>query len=86
MLGGCPGQPLSTREKRTLAAGVLGAGTGAIVGSAVGAPGTGAAIGALDAGTGLAVDNALQNQEVQQTQPDRRSYISSARSNSDGKT
>jgi hypothetical protein len=69
MLAGCSGQPLSTREKGTLAGGVLGAGTGAIVGSAVGAPGSGAAIGgALGAGTGLAVGNALQNQEVQQEQ------------------
>jgi hypothetical protein len=69
MLAGCSGQPLSTREKGTLAGGVLGAGTGAIVGSAVGAPGSGAAIGgALGAGTGLAVGNALQNQEVQQKQ------------------
>ena len=69
ILAGCSGQPLSTREKGTLAGGALGAGTGAIVGSAVGAPGTGAAIGgALGAGTGLVVGNALQNQEVQQVQ------------------
>ena len=75
ILAGCSGQPLSTREKGTLAGGALGAGTGAIVGSAVGAPGTGAAIGgALGAGTGLAVGNALQNQEVQQAQT--RSQIS----------
>jgi uncharacterized protein YcfJ len=65
----CAGQPLTTREKGTLAGGVLGAGTGAIVGSAVGAPGAGAAIGgALGAGTGLAVGNELQNNETANAQ------------------
>ncbi len=60
-LTGCSGTPLSTREKGTLAGGAIGAGTGAIVGSAVGAPGAGAAIGgALGAGTGLLVGNELQ--------------------------
>jgi uncharacterized membrane protein YebE (DUF533 family) len=64
---GCSGQPLSTREKGTLAGGALGAGTGAIIGSAVGAPGAGAAIGgALGAGTGLMIGNAMQNQENSQ--------------------
>src|ERR1700688_1927820 len=64
-LAGCSGQPLSTREKGTLGGGVLGAGTGAIIGAAVGAPGAGAAIGgALGAGTGYVIGNALQNQEV----------------------
>jgi Glycine zipper len=64
-LAGCSGQPLSTREKGTLGGGVLGAGTGAIIGAAVGAPGAGAAIGgALGAGTGYVVGNAMQNQEV----------------------
>jgi uncharacterized protein YcfJ len=63
----CSGAPLSTREKGTLGGGALGAGTGAIIGSAVGAPGAGAAIGgALGAGTGFVVGNALQNQEVAQ--------------------
>ena len=38
---GCT-QPLSTREKSTLAGGGLGAATGAIIGAAVGAPGAGA--------------------------------------------
>ena len=62
---GCSGQPLSTREKGTLGGGVIGAGTGAIIGAAVGAPGAGAAIGgALGAGTGYVIGNALQNQEV----------------------
>ncbi|HYL58314.1 MAG TPA: glycine zipper domain-containing protein [Candidatus Acidoferrales bacterium] len=68
-LTGCSGTPLSTREKGTLAGGAIGAGTGAIVGSAVGAPGAGAAIGgALGAGTGLLVGNELQNQEVRNSQ------------------
>src|SRR5438552_1013765 len=53
-LAACSGQPLSTREKGTIFGGVVGAGTGAIIGSAVGAPGAGAAIGgALGAGTGF---------------------------------
>ena len=64
-LAGCSGQPLSTREKGTIGGGVIGAGTGAIIGAAVGAPGAGAAIGgALGAGTGYVVGNALQNQEI----------------------
>ena len=36
LISGCYGQPLSTREKGTLGGGVLGAGTGAIIGAAVG--------------------------------------------------
>ena len=68
VLGGCSGQPLSTREKGTLVGGAIGAGTGAIVGSAVGAPGAGAAIGgAIGAGTGMLVGNELQNHEVTET-------------------
>jgi uncharacterized protein HemX len=64
-LAGCSGEPLSTREKGTIGGGVLGAGTGAIIGAAVGAPGAGAAIGgALGAGTGYVIGNALQNQEI----------------------
>ena len=67
--GACSGEPLSTREKGTLAGGALGAGTGAIIGSAVGAPGAGAAIGGeRGAGTGLVVGNELQNQEIRQSQ------------------
>ena len=63
-LMGCSGTPLSTREKGTLAGGAIGAGSGAIIGSAVGAPGAGAAIGgALGAGTGFVVGNELQNGE-----------------------
>ena len=52
---GCEGQPLSTREKGTLAGGGLGAATGAIIGAATGSPGAGAAIGAtIGAGVGTA--------------------------------
>ena len=61
----CSGRPLSTREKGTIFGGVVGAGTGAIIGSAVGAPAAGAAIGgAMGAGTGYVVGNALQNNEI----------------------
>ena len=64
-LAGCTGQPLSTRERATLGGGMLGVGSGAIMGSAVGHPGAGAAIGgALGAGTGYVIGIALQNQEV----------------------
>ena len=46
VLTACSGsQPLSTREEGTLGGGLLGAGTGAIIGAAVGHPGVGAAIG-----------------------------------------
>ena len=66
---GCEGQPLSTREKGTLAGGGLGAATGAIIGAATGSPGAGAAIGGLlGAGTGFLAGNELQNQEVHQKQ------------------
>src|SRR6266849_6431499 len=69
ILAGCSGQPLSTREKGTLAGGILGAGTGAIIGSAVGAPGPGAAIGGgLGALTGGIIGNELQNREVVEAQ------------------
>lgn len=57
-------QPLTTREKGTLAGAGLGAATGAIVGSAVGRPGAGAAIGgALGGVAGAAVSDELQARE-----------------------
>ena len=66
-IAGCSGQPLSTREKGTLAGGAIGAGGGAIVGAAVGAPLAGAAIGGVvGAGTGMAVGNHIQNEQNQQ--------------------
>jgi uncharacterized protein YcfJ len=76
MLGavGCSGsQPITTREEGTLGGGVLGAGTGAIIGAAVGHPGAGALIGGgMGALGGLAVGNAMQNQEVQQQQTENQ--------------
>jgi uncharacterized protein YcfJ len=66
---GCGGQPLSTREKGTLAGGAAGAAGGALVGSAIGHPGAGAAIGgAGGAVTGYAIGNEEQNQQIQQQQ------------------
>lgn len=65
LASGCSGQPLTTREKGILGGGALGAGTGAIIGSAVGHPGAGAAIGGgLGALAGGAIGNELQNREV----------------------
>ena len=62
-LAGCS-QPLTTREKGTLAGGALGAGAGALIGAATGAPGAGAAIGgALGAVTGAVTSDQLQAQD-----------------------
>ena len=62
---GCVGTPLTTREKGTLLGGTLGAGGGALIGSAVGAPGAGAAIGGVaGAGTGYLLGNQIQNQQL----------------------
>jgi hypothetical protein len=63
-LAGCYGAPLSPREKDTLIGGAVGAGGGALVGSAVGSPGAGAAIGGLGgAGLGYLIGNQVQNRE-----------------------
>ncbi len=63
-LAGCYGPPLSPREKDTLIGGAVGLGGGALVGSAVGSPGAGAAIGGLvGAGSGYLIGNQMQNQE-----------------------
>jgi uncharacterized protein YcfJ len=65
LASGCSGQPLTTREKGLLGGGAMGAGTGAIIGAAVGHPGAGAAIGGgLGALTGGVIGNELQNREV----------------------
>jgi hypothetical protein len=53
-VAGCYGQPLSTREKGTLAGDANGAGSGAIVG----------------AGTGMAIGNSIQNNENHQQYAD----------------
>ena len=64
---GCAGTPLTTREKGTLIGGVLGAGGGALIGSAIGALGAGAAIGGVaGAGTGYLVGNQMQNEQIRQ--------------------
>ena len=63
-LAGCEAEPLSPREGGALAGGILGAGTGAIVGSAVGNPAAGAAIGGgLGLVGGALVGNEIQNQQ-----------------------
>lgn len=63
---GCSGEPLSTREKGTLLGGAAGAGTGALVGSAVGHPGAGAAIGGVGgAAAGYGIGNHMQNEQNQ---------------------
>src|SRR5712692_9986174 len=67
MLGiaGCEAQPLSPREGGALAGGVLGAGTGAIIGSAVGNPAAGAAIGGgMGLLGGALIGNEIQNQQA----------------------
>ena len=64
---GCSGEPLSTREKGTLLGGAAGLGAGALIGSAVGHPGAGAAIGGLSgAAAGYGIGNHMQNEQNQQ--------------------
>jgi osmotically inducible lipoprotein OsmB len=64
---GCSGEPLSTREKGTLLGGAAGLGAGALIGSAVGHPGAGAAIGGLGgAAAGYGIGNHMQNEQNQQ--------------------
>ncbi|HLH78545.1 MAG TPA: hypothetical protein VKV28_17220 [Candidatus Binataceae bacterium] len=56
---GCYGPPMGPRATDTLIGGALGAGGGALLGSAAGAPGTGAIVGGLlGAGGGYLVGNA----------------------------
>lgn len=63
-LAGCFGPPLSTREESTLLGGASGVGAGALIGSAYGAPGAGAAIGGVaGAGAGYLIGNHLQNEQ-----------------------
>lgn len=72
LLASCS-QPLSTREKSTLIGGGLGAATGAIIGSAVGNPGAGAAIGgALGAGTGALVGDRFQKRDTELEESQRQ--------------
>jgi len=60
-LAGCAGGPLTTRERATLDGAVLGAGTGAVIGHAVGNARAGALIGAgIGMVTGAVVGDAIQ--------------------------
>lgn len=62
-LAGCYGPPMSPRERDTLIGGAVGLGGGALVGSAVGSPGAGAAIGGLaGAGAGYLIGNHQENE------------------------
>jgi uncharacterized protein YcfJ len=68
-------QPLSNTTKGAAVGGVLGAGSGALIGNAVGSPGTGALIGgglgALGGGVighGMDSNQAQQDQQQQQLQ------------------
>jgi outer membrane protein with glycine zipper len=68
MIGGC-GQQFSTTQKATGVGTVLGAGSGAIIGSAVGHPIAGSLIGAGIGGVGgYAVGRGLQSNEDAQRQ------------------
>lgn len=61
LASGCAGRELTTTEKTTMGGALLGAGTGALIGSATGRAGTGALIGA---GVG-ALGGALMGQVVE---------------------
>ncbi len=61
-LAGCYGPPMSPRARDTLIGGAVGVGGGALVGSAVGSPGTGAVLGGLlGAGSGYLIGNETEN-------------------------
>jgi osmotically inducible lipoprotein OsmB len=65
-LGGCAA-PMTQRERSTLTGGVLGAGTGAIIGSALGRPGRGALIGGgIGALGGAALGDQMEGQYQRQ--------------------
>jgi len=68
VISGCEGQRFSTTQKATGVGTILGAGSGAIIGSAVGHPVAGTLIGAGVGGVGgYAVGRGLQsNEEAQQ--------------------
>jgi osmotically inducible lipoprotein OsmB len=69
---GCS-QPLSTREKSTLAGGGLGAATGAVIGAMVGAPAAGAAIGGgLGAGAGALTGDQVQSRDQELAEQERQ--------------
>lgn len=63
-LTGCAGGPLTTREKGAGIGALGGAAAGGLIGTAVGRPGVGAAIGGgLGLGAGALVGDQLQGQE-----------------------
>jgi len=69
---GCS-EPLTTREKGAAIGTLGGAAAGGIIGSAVGHPGAGAAVGgALGLGTGALIGDRLQAVEKKQTDLDRQ--------------
>ena len=66
LLGGCAA-PMSQREKSTLTGGALGAGAGALIGSALGRPGRGALIGGgLGALGGAVIGDQMEGQSQRQ--------------------
>ncbi len=68
-VAGCNGQQFSTTQKATGVGALLGAGSGAIVGSAVGHPVAGTLIGAgMGTAGGYMVGRGLQNNEEAQRQ------------------
>jgi uncharacterized protein YcfJ len=66
LLGGCAA-PISQRERSTLTGGALGAGAGALIGSALGRPGRGALIGGgIGALGGAALGDQMEGQYQRQ--------------------
>ena len=69
MLAGCDGQQFSTTQKSTGVGALVGAGGGALIGSAVGHPIAGTLIGAgVGTAGGYAVGRGMQNNEDAQQQ------------------
>lgn len=73
LIAGCAGGPLTTREKAAGIGALGGAAAGGIVGSAVGHPGAGAAIGGgLGLGAGALIGDQLQGHEIRNYQQDQQ--------------
>ncbi|MCO6429863.1 MAG: hypothetical protein J5J00_03300 [Deltaproteobacteria bacterium] len=72
LLAACE-QPLTTREKGTLAGAAIGSGLGAIVGHQTGNAGAGTAIGGgIGAVSGALIGNSMGNTEARQSEQDER--------------